>query len=118
MTRCNPDRLYLEPNIKVLDFILRMAEKPHRITKEELMNELKDKEEIKRKLKKTGLDTHEIENISDMVNKYQCLVDQDQENLDLLEERLKKKDSITLIPYLESDVHDLSGLAKIGEYLI
>jgi hypothetical protein len=38
------DRLYLEPNIKVLDFIITMAEKPHHITQEELMNELKDKE--------------------------------------------------------------------------
>ena len=39
------DRLYLEPNIKVLDFIITMAEKPHHITQTELMNELKDKEE-------------------------------------------------------------------------
>jgi hypothetical protein len=38
------DRLYLEPNIKVLDFIITMAEKPHHITKEELMNELLEKE--------------------------------------------------------------------------
>jgi hypothetical protein len=39
------DRLYLTPNIKVLDFIITMAEKPHHITKEELMQELIDKEE-------------------------------------------------------------------------
>ena len=38
------DRLYLAPNIKVLDFIITMAEKPHHITKEELMNELLEKE--------------------------------------------------------------------------
>lgn len=39
------NRLYLEPNIKVLDFIITQAEKSHRITQEELYNELKDKEE-------------------------------------------------------------------------
>lgn len=39
------NRLYLEPNIKVLDFIITMAEKPHHITQQELYNELKDKEE-------------------------------------------------------------------------
>lgn len=39
------DRLYLEPNIKVLDFIITQAEKPHHITQSELLNELKDKEE-------------------------------------------------------------------------
>jgi len=38
-------RFYLEPNIKVLDFIVTMAEKPHRITKEEIFNEIKDKED-------------------------------------------------------------------------
>lgn len=38
-------RFYLEPNIKVLNFILDQAEKHHHITKEEIMNELKDKEE-------------------------------------------------------------------------
>ncbi len=39
------DRLYLAPNIKVLDFIITQAEKPHHITREELMNELLEKEE-------------------------------------------------------------------------
>ena len=74
-------------------------------------------EDLKKKMKKAGLNAQETEALSDILSKYQHLVDQDQEHLDLLEERLKKKESITLIPYLESDVHDLSGLAKIGEYL-
>jgi len=39
------DRQYLEPNIKVLEFILNMAERPHHITQTELMNQLKDREE-------------------------------------------------------------------------
>lgn len=39
------DRLYLAPNIKILDFIITQAEKPHHITKEELYNQLMDKEE-------------------------------------------------------------------------
>lgn len=77
-----------------------------------------DTEELKKKFRKNGLDEKQSNVLTDMLEKYQTLVDQDQEHLDLLEERLKKKESITLIPYLESDVHDLSGLAKIGKYLI
>ncbi len=75
-------------------------------------------EEIKKKLRKADLTSKEVDTLSDILEKYQCLVDQDREHLDLLEERLKKKESITLIPYLDTDVHDLAGLAKIGAYLI
>lgn len=39
------NRFYLAPNIKVLDFIITIAEKPHHVTQEELMNELLEKEE-------------------------------------------------------------------------
>lgn len=76
-----------------------------------------DSQEIKKKLRKIDLKNSQIDILSDILEKYQTLVDQDQEHLDLLEARLKKKESITLIPHLDSDVHDLTGLAKIGEYL-
>lgn len=82
------------------------------------LNFKSNKEELKKKMRKADLTAKEVETLSDILEKYQCLVDQDQEHLDLLEERLKKKESITLIPYLDSDVHDLAGLAKIGEYLV
>ncbi len=75
-------------------------------------------EEIRKKLSKADLNNQQIDLLVNMLDKYECLVDQDQSHLELLEARLKKKESITLIPYLDSDVHDLAGLAKIGEYLL
>lgn len=75
-------------------------------------------ESFDKNLKKTALHSEQIQTLLEMMNHYKNLVKQDQQHLDLLEERLKKKESITLIPYLDSDVHDLAGLAKIGEYLV
>lgn len=39
------NRQYLEPNVKVLEFIIDMAEKPRQMSKEEIMTQLKGKEE-------------------------------------------------------------------------
>lgn len=40
------NRQYLSPNPKVLEFIIDMAEKPRQMTKEEIMTQFKNKEEV------------------------------------------------------------------------
>jgi len=69
------------------------------------------------KLFQKELDDSLIQKLFEMFSSYDSLVKQDQRLLDLLETKLKKRESLTLIPYFETDVHDLAGLAKIGEYL-
>ncbi len=75
-------------------------------------------EEIEKALKKMDLHATQVQTLSEMMTHYKNLVKQDQQHLELLEERLKKKESITLIPYLDTDVHDFAGLAQIGNYLV
>lgn len=73
--------------------------------------------ELERRLRDLSLNASEIQTLLAMMENYRKLIAQDRQHLELLEEKLRKKESITLIPYLDTDVHDLAGLAKIGEYL-
>ncbi len=69
------------------------------------------------KLFQKELEEKTTEKIFEMFTNYDCLVKQDQKHIELLESKLKKREGLTLIPYFETDIHDLEGLAKLGEYL-
>ena len=47
---------------------------------------------------------------------YELLADRDERNIDLLRKRLGDAPLIR-VPYLDTDVHDLGGLAEIDRYL-
>ncbi|MBL7685433.1 MAG: ArsA family ATPase [Deltaproteobacteria bacterium] len=68
-------------------------------------------------LKTSDLSDKQREGLSSILNSYRNLVDQDRKQLKILEERVKKKELLTLVPHLDSDVHDLGGLSELGRYL-
>ena len=48
--------------------------------------------------------------------RYQALAARDRENMARLTERLDE-DCVLCVPYFDEDVHDVTGLAQVNEYL-
>ncbi len=110
-----PEALYFHQKIKEykLPFAGFIVNRVHQDLKPSF-----SKAEIEKSLKKTKLNAEQISSLMEMMDQYKKLIAQDHQHLEVLEEKLRKKESITLIPYLDTDIHDLAGLAKIGEYLV
>ena len=68
-------------------------------------------------LQSSALNEKQREGVTRILKSYGTLVEQDQSQLKLLKERVENKNQLTLVPNLESDVHDLAGLAELGKYL-
>jgi anion-transporting ArsA/GET3 family ATPase len=68
-------------------------------------------------LPRLHLDETQKNKLLKILNAYENLVTQDQKQLGLLKEKLEDREELTLIPHLETDVHDLAGLAQVGNYL-
>jgi anion-transporting ArsA/GET3 family ATPase len=68
-------------------------------------------------IKDLSLANSKREALSQILKSYGALVEQDQSQLKLLKDKVESKDQLTLVPHLESDVHDLQGLAELGKYL-
>lgn len=109
-----PEALFFHQKIKEykLPFAGFVVNRVHQDLKQNL-----SEAELEKGLRKTGLNSEQIDALLNMMDEYQNLIRQDHEHLELLEEKLKKKESITLVPYLDKDVHDLKGLSEIGDYL-
>jgi anion-transporting ArsA/GET3 family ATPase len=54
--------------------------------------------------------------VAENFENYRVLAERDRENIALLSERLHE-DCVLEVPYLDEDVHDISGLAHINRYL-
>jgi anion-transporting ArsA/GET3 family ATPase len=48
---------------------------------------------------------------------YRALATHDRASVERLRDRLGRGESLILVPYLDEDVHDLAGLAAVGEHL-
>jgi len=68
-------------------------------------------------IKNISLPDSKREALAQILKSYGSLVEQDQSQLRLLKDRIERNDQLTLVPHLESDVHDLAGLAELGKYL-
>jgi anion-transporting ArsA/GET3 family ATPase len=67
---------------------------------------------LERALGDSGLAERVARNFSD----YQALADRDRQNIEHLVAELRTR-SVIQVPYLDEDVHDLAGLARINRYL-
>lgn len=77
---------------------------------------------LKSKTWKKEVDSFEVNKIQEeklvtILENFIHLAEQDEKSFAALAKKLKKKEKLIAIPALESDVHDLGGLAKVSEYL-
>jgi anion-transporting ArsA/GET3 family ATPase len=72
---------------------------------------------ILKALPRLHLSENEKKGLEEILRSYATLVEQDKSQLKLLEEKIRDKKMLTLVPHLDSDVHDLGGLAELGGYL-
>jgi hypothetical protein len=80
-------------------------------------SELPDRDEalaerLTSELGSEGLAERVLRNLDD----YRGLAERDQRNIDRLTAEMRAR-SVIQVPYLDEDVHDLSGLLRINQYL-
>ncbi|MFO1518747.1 MAG: ArsA-related P-loop ATPase [bacterium] len=72
---------------------------------------------ISKALAHSSLSKEEQNQVNRVLSDYKTLIEQDRAQLKLLEEKIDNRKMLTLVPHLDSDVHDLAGLAELGKYL-
>ncbi len=75
------------------------------------------RQSLARKIAQWKLTQEEKEKMELLLKTYSILIDRDQSEIARLKDHISPKTPLTLIPRLENDVHDLGGLAELGEYL-
>ncbi len=77
----------------------------------------KDLPQIKKNISKLDLSDSQKKSLLQVLNSCETLVQQDEAQLESLKRKVKNPHQLILVPYLDTDVHDLGGLAELGRYL-